>query len=118
MVGVRVQRHHFPLRGVEHQLIQECVVGSNKALDINVWHHQIHLQVLTHLSDHLRERDERKTQVVQMVSYLSMIQTCRNPIKKPASFVNLEYVGVLGEPQQFTSLAQTDAVERGQIIAA
>lgn len=50
---VRVKRHYFPVDGVEDELIEKRVVGLHEAVDVLVRYGDVHLQVLTDLSDHL-----------------------------------------------------------------
>lgn len=62
VLWVRVQWNHFPPDRIEHQLVQEGVVGSDKPLDVLFRDGQVCFQVLTHLSDHLRTRREHNKQ--------------------------------------------------------
>lgn len=50
---VRVQRHYFPVDGVEDELIEKRVIGLHEAVDVLVRYSDVHLQVLTDLPDHL-----------------------------------------------------------------
>lgn len=53
VLWVRVEGYNLPLDRIKHQLVEECIIGSDKSLNVLVRYKQIHLKVLTHLSDHL-----------------------------------------------------------------
>ncbi|TNN26744.1 hypothetical protein EYF80_063117 [Liparis tanakae] len=44
VLQVRVERHHLPPDGVEHQLVEEGVVGPDEALDVLLGDDEVHLQ--------------------------------------------------------------------------
>lgn len=92
--------------GIKHQLVKEGVVGPDEALHVLLRDHQIHLQVLGHLPDHLG-----KTRGATMR---------RGIVRATAGWASshLQNIRLLGQAEQLAGLPQADAMQRGQVITA
>lgn len=53
VIAIGIQRDQLPLDGVEHQLVEESVVGSDEPRDVILRHRYIHLEILPNFLDNL-----------------------------------------------------------------